>query len=220
MLETPCLRPLPKIDQTHDGPLGVAIPKTPLRAVDFCQCMDAGSTIGNGGYALRDLLEVFESHRDVEPVQYMVGMWRNLLMNGPQTGIAIGKNCDRRGFVGSAMLQRKIDRTDGLRTSVSYKGKTCRLPIAIQRFAGNDLKVSFRPSVSISNVSTIEADNQFFAGIFRGRLARASADFPSRLPTFIVRLRTVLAVDCADKGRNSPRKSAAFLNGTRQPSWP
>src|ERR1035438_462397 len=45
--------------------------------------------------------------------------------------------------------------------------------------------------------------------------ARSSADFLSRLPTFIVRLRTVLAVDCADKGRSSPRKSVTFRNGNR-----
>ena len=52
-------------------------------------------------------------------------------------------------------------------------------------------------------------------GSFDVAAARVSADLCSRLPTFIVRLRTVLAVACADKGRNSPRKSAAFRKGTR-----
>jgi hypothetical protein len=97
----------------------------------------------------------------------MVSMWRNLLMNSPQTSIAVGKNCDRSGFVNYAMPERKTDRAHGLRTSTTHKGKACSLPIAIQRFAGNDLEVSFRPSVSISDVSTIEADNQFFAGLVR-----------------------------------------------------
>jgi hypothetical protein len=97
----------------------------------------------------------------------MVSMWRNLLMNSPQTGIAIGKNCDRSGFVDSAMPECKTYRAHGLRTSATHKGKACGLPIAIQRFAGNDLEVSFRPSVSISDVSTIEADHQFFAGLVR-----------------------------------------------------
>ncbi|MGA2809030.1 MAG: hypothetical protein ABSE87_12920 [Terracidiphilus sp.] len=93
MLETPRLRPLPKMYQVHDPSQGVTIPKTPLRAVDISQRMAANPTIDNGVYALCDLLEVRESHRDMEPIQYMVGMWRNLLLNGPQTGIAIGKNC-------------------------------------------------------------------------------------------------------------------------------
>src|SRR5664279_5223566 len=50
-------------------------------------------------------------------------------------------------------------------------------------------------------------------GSFDAGVARAFADFSSRLPTFIVRLRTLLAVACADKGRSSLRKSAAFRNG-------
>jgi hypothetical protein len=33
----------------------------------------------------------------------MVSMWHNLLMNSPQTGVAVGKNCDRSGFVDSTM---------------------------------------------------------------------------------------------------------------------
>jgi hypothetical protein len=99
----------------------------------------------------------------------MVSMWRNLLMNSPQTGIAICKNCDRSGFVDSAMPERKTYRVHGLRTSATHKRKACSLSIAIQRFAGNDLEVSFRPSVSISDVSTVEADHQFFAGLVRRR---------------------------------------------------
>ncbi|MHB2009276.1 MAG: hypothetical protein ACYCOX_14650 [Acidobacteriaceae bacterium] len=35
MLEARRLRPLPKMHQTHDSPLGEAIPKTPLGAVDL-----------------------------------------------------------------------------------------------------------------------------------------------------------------------------------------
>src|SRR5665213_437823 len=54
-----------------------------------------------------------------------------------------------------------------IRTSVAHEGKACSLPIAIQRLAGNDLEVSFRSLVSISYVSTIESDYQFFAGLAR-----------------------------------------------------
>ena len=80
--------------QAHDSSLGVAIPKTPLRAVDLSQRMAANPTIDNSAYALCDSLEIRESHRDVKPIQNMLGMWQNLLLNGPQTGIAVGENCD------------------------------------------------------------------------------------------------------------------------------
>ena len=158
MIETRRLRPLPKMHQAHDSSLGVAIPKTPLRAVDFSQRMAANPTVDNSVYALCDLFEIRESHRDVEPIQNMVSMWRNLLLNGPQTGITVGKNCNRCGFVGSEMLQRKADRAHGNRTTVAYESKARSMAVAIQRLAGNDLEVSFRSLVSISYVSTIEAD--------------------------------------------------------------
>jgi hypothetical protein len=45
--------------------------------------------------------------------------------------------------------------------------------------------------------------------------ARASADFSSRLPTLIVRFRTVLAVVFADNGKSSPKKSATLPNGSK-----
>jgi hypothetical protein len=50
-------------------------------------------------------------------------------------------------------------------------------------------------------------------GLFDEPVANTSADFCSRFPTFIVRLRTVPAVARADIGRSSPRKSATFPNG-------
>ena len=65
MLETRRLRPLPKMRQTHDSSLGEAIPKTPLRVVDLSQRMAANPTISNSVYALRELLEIRKSHRDL-----------------------------------------------------------------------------------------------------------------------------------------------------------
>jgi hypothetical protein len=155
--------------QTHDSSLGKAIPKTPLRVVDLSQRMAANSTISKSVYALRELLEVCEVHRDMEPNQYVVSMRRNLLVNSPQTGIAVGENCDRSGFVNSAMPECETDRVHGLRASVTHEGKACGPSIAIQRLAGNGLKVSFRSLVSISDESSIEADYQFFAGLVRHR---------------------------------------------------
>jgi hypothetical protein len=94
---------MPKIHQAYDSPLGEAIPKTPLRAVDFSQHMPALRTISSRVYAVRKLLEIRKSHRNVEPVQCVVSVWRNLLVDRPQTSIAIGENCDRNGFVDSAL---------------------------------------------------------------------------------------------------------------------
>ncbi len=68
------------------------------------------------------------------------------------------KPSSRSGFVDSALPQRKTDRAHRLETSVAHESKACGMPVAIQRLADNDLKVSFRPLLSISDVPTIEAD--------------------------------------------------------------
>ena len=51
------------------------------------------------------------------------------------------------------------------------------MPIAIQRLAGNDLKVSFRSLMSIPHVPTIEADYQSLQGSFDVAAVSTSADF-------------------------------------------
>ena len=86
----------------------------------------------------------------------------DLLLDGSQTGIPIGKNCDRRGFGDSALAHGKIDRAHRLGTSVANEGKTGGMPIAIQRLPCNHFEVSFRPLVSISDVPTIQPHDQFF----------------------------------------------------------
>src|ERR1022692_661592 len=55
-------------------------------------------------------------------------------------------------------------------------------------------------------------------GVFLMGIARASADLVSLLPTFMVRLRTVFGVVCAESGRSSPRKSATLPNGNKAAS--
>ena len=177
MGETLSLCPLPKMHQAYDSPLGEAIPKTPLRNVDLSQRMTALRTISSRAYAFRKLLEIRKSHCNVEPVQYMVSMWRNLLMDRPQTSIAIGENCDRSGFVDSASPQGKTNGAHRLGTSVAHKSKACGMPVTIQRLAGNDLKVPFRSLVSIPHVPTIEADYQSLQGSFDVAAASTSADF-------------------------------------------
>src|ERR1700733_3041184 len=133
--ETLTLGPLPKMHQAYDSPLGEAIPNTPLRAVDLSQRMTALRTISSRAYAFRKLLEIRKSHRNVEPVQYMVSMWRNLVVDRAQTSIAVGKNCDRSGFIDSTLPQRKTDRAYRLGTSAAHESKACGMPIAIQRLA-------------------------------------------------------------------------------------
>jgi hypothetical protein len=157
-----------QIYETHDSSLGEAIPKAPLRVVDLSQRMDSNPAIGNVVNALRELLKIGEFHRDMEPIQYVVSLWRNLLTNCPQTSIAIGENSDRSGFVDPASPERKTYRVCRLSTTVAHESKAFSLSIAIQSLAGNNLEVSFRPPVSILDVSTIESDHYFFAGLVRG----------------------------------------------------
>jgi hypothetical protein len=46
-----------------------------------------------------------------------------------------------------------------IKATVTHERKARGLPVAIQGLAGNNLEVSFRPSVSISDISSIEADH-------------------------------------------------------------
>src|ERR1035441_2349696 len=87
--------------QSYDCSLGVAVPETPLRAIELGQRMAANPTIDNSEYALCDLLKIRKSHRDVEPIQYMVSIRGNLLLDRTQTGIAIGENRNPSGFIRS-----------------------------------------------------------------------------------------------------------------------
>lgn len=150
----------------------------PLRAVDLGQRMTALSAISKRVDAFRKLLEIRESHRNVEPVQYMVSMWHNLLMDRPQTGIAIGEDRDRSGLVDSASPQGQADGANRLGASVAHKSKACGTPVAVQRLAGDDFKVSFRSLVSIPDLlSPSKPTINSLQGPLNVAALRSSADF-------------------------------------------
>src|SRR5580658_5580907 len=107
--------------QSDQSPYPMAIPETPLRALQFIQGMAANPTIGESVDALCELLKIRKSHGNVEPIQHVLRFGRNLLLDGLQPGIPIAKNCDRG------------------------------VPCAIERFARHDFEVSFRPLVSIAS---------------------------------------------------------------------
>jgi len=65
---------MPRMYQTHDSALGEAAPKIPLRALDLSRRMAPKPTIGKAVYALRELLEICDFHRDVEPIQDVVSL--------------------------------------------------------------------------------------------------------------------------------------------------
>jgi hypothetical protein len=111
--------------------------------------------------------------------------------------------------------ERKISRTDRFATPIVHESKARCIAVVIERLASNDLKVALRPLVSGSDVPPSKPATTSSHGLLFEGTARASADFCSRFPTFIVRLRTVLAVAFADTGRSSPRKSAAFPKGSK-----
>src|SRR5450759_3890235 len=157
------------MNQSDQSPYPVAIPETPLRALQFIQGMAANPTIRESVDAFRELLKIRKFHRDVEPIQHVLSFRHHLLVNGSQTGIPIRKNSDRSGFGDSALPQGKTDRAHRLGTSIANESKTGGIPLAIERFARHDLEVAFRSLVSISDVSTIQTDYQFSSGLVRRR---------------------------------------------------
>jgi len=115
----PC--PCPKMHQSDDASFDVAIPEAPLRPLQFIQGMAANPTIGESVDAFRELLKLRKSHGDVEPIQHVLRFGRNLLLDGSQTGIPVGKNCDRSGFGDSALAHGKIDRARRLGTAIARR---------------------------------------------------------------------------------------------------
>jgi hypothetical protein len=82
----------------------VAIPETPLRAVELSKRVTANPAVSKTVYAACELCEIGESHRDVEPIQHVLRLRRHLLMNRSQAGVAIGENSDRSGVRVSVFL--------------------------------------------------------------------------------------------------------------------
>jgi hypothetical protein len=130
--------------------------------------------------------------------------------------IPIGKNRDRSGFADSALLHGKIDRAHRLGTSIAHEGKTGGIPAFPSPWSTLPATTSKLRSGRWCRFLTYppsKPTTNFLAGSVDEEEASTSADFCSRLPTFIVRLRTVLGVVWEDKGKSSPRKSATFPNG-------
>src|SRR5450755_2139266 len=198
---------------SDQSPYPVAIPETPLRTLEFTQGMAANPTIGESVDAFRDLLKIRKS----------MAMW-----NQSSTGSASGASCcwtARKPT--SPSVRTVIDvvsvtphwrmarstaliasepplRTNAKRVVLPSPWRT--LPVTTSKFRSGRVCrfLTYPPSKPTTNS---------FAGSFDDEEASTSADSCSRLPTFIVRLRTVPAVARANSGRSSPRKSATFPNG-------
>jgi hypothetical protein len=118
------------------------------------------------------------------------------------------------------MLQRKVDGLYGSRTSVAYESKACSMAIAIQRLAGNDLEVSLRALVSISDVSTIEADYQFFAGLVRRSSSRLVPISEAVCPPSSFGRERCWQFPVQTKAEARRGNLRPFETATEQPSWP
>lgn len=97
--------------QADDSSFELAMPETPLRAIELSQRIAAAPANGNSVCTLRQLLQIGEFHRDVEPIQYVFDLGRSLPVNCSQTRIAIREKCNRRVFTDSALLERETDRS-------------------------------------------------------------------------------------------------------------
>ena len=109
------------------------MPETPLRAIELSQRVAADPTICNSVCTLRQLLKIGEFHSDVEPIQHVFDVRRNLPVNCSQTGIAVRKKCNRSVFTDAALLERKTDRSLRRETSIPHKSKAGGVPLAVQR---------------------------------------------------------------------------------------
>jgi hypothetical protein len=94
-----------------------------------------------------------------------------------------------------------------------HESKARDASFLIKHLAGHHFKVVLRPPVARSNVSAVEANHGPSQGSRLADTARASAEFCSRRPTLIVRLRVVPGAAFAESGNSSERKSPTLPNG-------
>src|SRR5664280_2532387 len=132
-------------------------------AFELGKCMVTDGYIGSLIYAFGKLLEILKLHADVKPVQHMLSLRHQLAMNGPQTSIAIGKDSDQGAVVCSRPAKREARRTQRFRASAAHESKMCCISFVIEHLACNYLKIALWPWMTGSHVSTIQADNDFFA---------------------------------------------------------
>jgi hypothetical protein len=118
-------------------------------------------------------------------------------------------------FGNPVATQCKTSRTRRVGTALAHKGEPRRRSVLVEHLASHNLEVPFRATVSIPYVSPSKPRTASSQEELTERLARTSADFRSRLPTFMVRLRTVLTLVSADIGSNSLKNSVALPNGNK-----
>ena len=176
MLETLNPRPIFEVNKAGDAPLRISVPEPPFGAFELGKCMVTDGYIGSLIYAFGKLLEILKLHADVKPVQHMLSLRHQLAMNGPQTSIAIGKDSYQGAVVCSRPAKREARRTQRFRASAAYESKTCCISFVIEHLACNYLKIALWPWMTGSHVSTIQADNDFFAWSLPQGYCRASAD--------------------------------------------
>jgi len=208
---SPC--PLLQMHPSDQSPYPVAIPETPLRTLEFTQGMAANPTIGESVDAFRDLLKIRKS----------MAMW-----NQSSTGSASGASCcwtARKPTspsvrtvidVVSVTPHWRMARSTALIASgppLRTKAKRVACPSPSSAFPAITSKFRSGRWYRFLTYPPSNPTINSLHGLFDEPVANTSADFCSRFPTFIVRLRTVPAVARADSGRSSPRKSATFPNG-------
>jgi hypothetical protein len=59
-------------------------------ALQLGEGMNTNAAFREAGSTFCGLLKIRKSHRDVKPIENVLGLRRNLLMNGPQSRIAAG----------------------------------------------------------------------------------------------------------------------------------
>jgi len=165
--------------------------------------------------ALCHLLEILKSHADVKPVQHMLCVRSQLAMKGAQAASPSVRTVKE---VFSVIPWRRNARPAALaaseppwRTKANRVAAPCSsstLPATISKFrSGRRCRSRTYPPSKPRTASSQEELTE--------RLARTDADFLSRLPTFMVRLRTVLTLVSADNGSSSLKNSVALANGNK-----
>ncbi len=127
--------------------------------------MAANCSVGHAVYAFSKLFQMLKSHADMEPIQHKFALWCNLAMDRAQASVAVGEDGYRGVVIHSTPAESQTRCVGGFRAPIAHKSKTRCVPLAVEHFARNDFKITFRSLVSGSHVSAVQADNCVFTRI-------------------------------------------------------
>src|SRR3954452_2867146 len=114
---------------------------------------------GAGAKAAGGLQRVFETHREMPPVEHDRGFGQRLTLQPPQPGIAVAQHRRRRVRVNSRGIERLLERIGDSYWGVADEGKTMLDSLSINNLTRDHLEVASFPAMPVAHIAAIKPDH-------------------------------------------------------------